>query len=145
MVEACPDPFVKLTLTLSNATPLDGSLYSQAIALLCTCLSALRSAADTSWLVSMMTAGAGFPAVARMLRLVCAIVAALPGENTPITNVGTDGVPPAPFGPLSSVAIPAGSAGVQAAGGKPGMKPPGRPSVTSTIATRCVGMAAMRA
>src|SRR3982750_3111811 len=117
MVVAVPAPLVKLTLTLSKATPLDGSLYSHAIALLCTCLSALRSAADTSWLVSMMTAGAVFPAVARMLRLVCAISLALPGENTPMTKVGTDGVPPEPFGPLSNVAIPAGAEGGQGAGG----------------------------
>ena len=36
------------------------------------------------------------------------------------------------------------SLGVHSAGGKPGMNPPGRPSVTSTTATRWVGMLAMR-
>ena len=71
-----------------------------------------------------------------MLRLVCAVVAAAPGANTPITKVSTGGAPVAPCVPPAMAEMPAMSEGAHSLGGKPGRKPPGSPSVTRTTATR---------
>ena len=71
-----------------------------------------------------------------------------------MTKVLTGGDPAAPIAPLSSGAMPGSlpwaviELGMHSTVGKPvpelPRKPPGRPSVTSTMATRCVGIAAMR-
>src|SRR6266540_1268336 len=92
----------------------------------------------------MMTGLPVPPAWASVIKLPGAIMPSfVAGLKMPTTNVGIPGFAVA-AGITMVLAIVATSLGAHSVGGKPGRKPPGKPSVTNTMATRWSGVLTRR-